>query len=79
MLRQDEWTTHVRFYDCLSKDLPNEQLVVPINEQQFELYVSRRIEREKSLVGQVIVGFHPKKEVFMTGKTSRPRRWKLDR
>lgn len=67
ILRHAESTSSVRFYNCLTVELDNTLSAIPINEQQFERYASRRIEREKSLVGQAIVGFHPQEKVFMAG------------
>lgn len=65
--RQNESTTSVRFYDCLTTDLDHHQLAIPLNEQQFEFYSTKRIEWERSLVGKTIVGFHSDLKVFMAG------------
>ncbi|CAF0922263.1 unnamed protein product [Rotaria sordida] len=62
--------TKVRFYDCYEEDLENDQYVIPIHEQQFERYTALRIEKEKSLINQVIVGLNEQNEqtkTFMLG------------
>ncbi|CAF2744821.1 unnamed protein product [Rotaria sp. Silwood2] len=59
--------TKVRFYDCYIEDLANNQFVIPINKQQFEHYSVLRIEKEKSLINQVIVGLNDEEKKFMLG------------
>ncbi len=59
--------TKVRFYDCNEENISNDEYVIPINEPQFERYAQSRIEKEKSLINQVIVGFNDKKKSFMLG------------
>jgi len=59
--------TTVRFYDCYEEDITNNEDVIPISEQQFERYSNFRIEKEKSLINQVIVGLNREKKSFMLG------------
>ena len=47
--------------------MTNNQYVIPINSQQFERYTTSRIEKEKSLVGKVIVGLNNQTKAFMLG------------
>jgi len=62
-----ESKTTVRFYDCYEEDLPNDQMVIKITEEQFKEYAETRIKKENLLINQVIVGFNPEKKSFMLG------------
>jgi hypothetical protein len=65
-----ESKTKVRFYDCYEKYITNNEDVIRISEQQFERYSHFRIEKEKSLINQVIVGLNElddEKKSFMLG------------
>lgn len=42
-------------------------MVIPLNEQQFERYSKFRIEKEKALVNQAIVGLNDERQCFMLG------------
>ena len=69
ILRHDKKKTKVRFYDCFEKeDMDNNQIAIPITEQQFEWYTKIRIEKENSLVNQVTVGLNDQTNTFMLGK-----------
>ncbi|UJR23110.1 hypothetical protein I4U23_026131 [Adineta vaga] len=57
----------VRFYDCIDKEFSNSTIVIPITERQFTDYTQLRIEYEKSLINQTIVGFNEVKKVYMLG------------
>ncbi|CAF3780229.1 unnamed protein product [Rotaria sordida] len=59
--------THVRFYDCMDREISNNENVIKIDEKDFENYSTRRIKFEISLLDKVIVGFNPKEKVFMLG------------
>ncbi|CAF1294902.1 unnamed protein product [Adineta ricciae] len=69
----DESTTRIRFYDCIVKEnVVDNTKVLPISEQQFTEYTQRRIDYEKSLVNQTVVGLRldsdkPKEAVHMLG------------
>ena len=57
----------IRFYDCVDEKRENEESVIPINEAQFEFYANFRIDFEKKLVGQTIVGLNDIAKKFMLG------------
>ncbi|CAF4581909.1 unnamed protein product, partial [Rotaria socialis] len=63
----NESKTQVRFYDCLVLDITHETYVMPITEQQFEIYSTLRIAKEKSLINHVVVGLNNLKKTFMLG------------
>ncbi|CAF1439450.1 unnamed protein product [Rotaria magnacalcarata] len=67
----NESKTQVRFYDCLVVNITHETYVIPITEQQFEIYSTLRIAKENSLVNHVIVGLNNTKKAFMLGTIQR--------
>ncbi|CAF4979898.1 unnamed protein product, partial [Rotaria sp. Silwood1] len=60
-------TRQVRFYDCMIKDISNNEMVIPISEKTFENYTKHRIEYEKALIDHVIVGLNSPEKIFMLG------------
>ncbi|CAF3923286.1 unnamed protein product [Rotaria sp. Silwood2] len=63
----EKMKTHVRFYDGMDKDRSNNELVIPISEENFQDYATFRIEYEQTLVNKVIVGLNHERKIFMLG------------
>lgn len=59
--------TNVNFYNCVIESLSNNNMIIPINTEQFERYSTNRIKIEKKIVGKAIVGFNRKEKMFMLG------------
>lgn len=61
-------TAQVRFYDCEFRDVPVNSTIIPISEQQFADYTTRRIKHEESLLHQSVVAFNKNRGVYMLGE-----------
>ncbi|CAF3829504.1 unnamed protein product [Rotaria magnacalcarata] len=57
----------VRFYDGMDVAISNSKHVIPIDRNKFQEYAQYRIDFEKSLIGQVIVGLNQEEKKFMLG------------
>ena len=58
---------HVRFYDCIDKNLSPNEHAISISEAKFQEYAARRIQLETSLCGQVIVGLNGDDKTYLLG------------
>lgn len=67
VLKHDEGISSVRFYDCTRMNLPDDTSVIPIGDKEFEYYTTKKIYREKSLIGNTIVGFNQRAGAYLPG------------
>ena len=63
----DQFQVHVRFYDGIDEYYPYTTLAIEINEGKFREYATKRIEFERNLRGQAIVGRNDDTKTYLLG------------